>query len=75
MNNLRKFLRFFLLLKATTVGNEFSVSGAKNPSTVIFVTRDEADNEYENFSILSSVRARKTFWRENVIAVAIRVSA
>ena len=75
MNNLRKFLRFFLLLKATTVGNEFSVSGAKNPSTVIFVTRDEADNEYENFSILSSVRARKTFWRENVIAVAIRVLA
>ena len=40
LNNLRKFLRFFLLLKATTVGNEFSVSGAKNPSPVIFVTRD-----------------------------------
>ena len=40
LNNLRKFLRFFLLLKATTVGNEFSVSGAKNPSLVSFVTRD-----------------------------------
>ena len=29
-----------------------------------FRFQDEADNEYENFSILSSVRARKTFWRE-----------
>ena len=40
LNNLRKFLRFFLFLKATTVGNESSVSGAKNPSPVIFVTID-----------------------------------